>query len=339
MTSRNNNDVKCKEIIYDYRSGTVICADSGEVLEERIVDTSHWERAYSPDEVSERRHHGSAEYIVTDNVIGSMMVIRGAGDITRSDTTSIAKITASQIQRYRSLQRRHSMISITSDIRNLRKLLGEVRNIVTRLGLPTRYVDEARKLYLDLKKADMLPKGVAIKTIAASIVAYMVKRDGIADLRDVANTLRDERSRFPAKDIYGVYKRITVFLGVPKGVNAEKMISLISSRLLLPSYVENKAKEIYRRASEMGITAGKSPRVVAAACIYLASRIANYEISKNSIAKTCGTTDTSIRIRSADIAQKIGIDHPDLKMNNQDKSKKEEKDRKKDSGRVRKTAH
>ncbi|MEM2301934.1 MAG: transcription initiation factor IIB family protein [Sulfolobales archaeon] len=341
MSSRDtdSDSAKCEEIIYDYRSGTVICADNGVVLEERLVDTSHWERVYSPDEVIERRHHGSAEYVVTDNVIGSMMVVRGAGDITRSNTTSIAKITASQIQRYRNLQRRHSMISIASDIRNLRTFLGEVRNIVTRLGLPARYVDEARKLYLDLKKADVLPKGIAIKTIAASIVAYMAKRDGIADLRDVANTLRDERSRFPAKEIYGVYKRIAMFLGVPRGINTEKMISLISSRLSLPLYIENKAKEIYRRASEIGITSGKSPRVIAAACIYIASRIANYEISKNSIAKTCGITDTSIRIRSADIALKIGIDHPDLKMDSQDKSEKEEKDRKKDSGRVRKTAH
>jgi transcription initiation factor TFIIB len=156
------SDVNCKEIIYDYRSGTVICADSGEVLEERLIDTSHWERTYSPQEVSERRHHGSAEYIVTDSVIGSTMVVRGAGDITRSDNTSIAKITASQIQRYRSLQRRHSMISITSDVRSLKKLLGEVKNIITRLGLPARYVDEARKLYLDLKKADVLPNGYVL---------------------------------------------------------------------------------------------------------------------------------------------------------------------------------
>jgi transcription initiation factor TFIIB len=337
MSIRDNDDIKCKEIIYDYRSGTVICADSGEVLEDRLIDTSHWERTYSPEEFSERRHHGSAEYIVTDNVIGSTMMVRGAGDITRSDTTSIAKITASQIQMYRSLQRRHSMISITSDLRNLRKLLGEVRNIVTRLGLPARYVDEARKLYIDLKKADVLPN-TSIKTIAASIVAYMAKRDGIADLKDVANILRDRKSRFPTKEIYGVYKRIATFLGVPKGVNAEKMISLISSRLSLALYVENKAKEIYRRASEIGATGGKSPRVVAAACIYIASRITNYEISKDSIAKACGITDTSIRIRSADIAQKIGIDHPDLKMNSQDKSEKEKKDRKRGSGRVRKTA-
>jgi transcription initiation factor TFIIIB Brf1 subunit/transcription initiation factor TFIIB len=338
MSSRDTDtdSNKCKEIIYDYRSGTIICADNGEVLEDRLVDTSHWERSYSPEEVNERIHHGAAEHVLTDNVIGSKIVVRGAGDITRSDTTSIAKITTSQIQRYRSLQRRHSMISVTSDTRNLMTFLGEVRNIVTRLGLPARYVDEARKLYLDLKKADVLPKGIAIKTIAAGIVAYMAKRDGIADLRDIANTIADKKSRFPAKEFYGIYKRIAIFLGVPKGINAEKMISLISSRLLLPSYIENKAKEIYRRASEIGITSGKSHRVVAAACIYIASRIANYEISKNSIAKTCGITDTSIRIRSADIALKIGIDHPDLKMNSQDKSEKEEKDRKKDSGRGRK---
>jgi transcription initiation factor TFIIB len=304
--------VECKEIIYDYVRGTVICADNGEVLEERIVDTSHWERAYSPDEVSERRHHGSAEYIVTDNVIGSMMVIRGAGDITRSDTESIAKITASQIQMYRSLQRRHSMISITSDIRNLRKLLGEVRNIVTRLGFPTRYVDEARKLYLDLKKADVLPN-TSIKTIAAGMIAYMAKRDGIADLKDVADILRDRKSRFSAKDMYGVYKRIAAFLGVPKGVNAEKMISLISSRLSLPSYVENKAKEIYRIASEVGITSGKSPRVVAAACIYIASMISGYNVMLADLSKASKATDNGIKTRARDIMKKLGIKETEAK--------------------------
>jgi len=313
MSSRDTDSVKCEEIIYDYKSGTVICADNGEVLEERIADTRHWERVYNPNESFERRHHGAAEYIVTDNVIGSMMVVRGAGDITRSDTASFARITASQIQMYRSLQRRHAMISTRSDTRNLRVFLGEVRNIVTRLGLPSRYVDEARKLYLDLKKADVLPKGVSTKTIAAGIVTYMAKRDGLADLRDVANTLMDRKSRFPAKGIYGVYKRIAMFLGVPKGINAEKMISLISSRLSLPSYIENKAKEIYRRASNAGITSGKSSRVVAAACIYIAAKIANHEISKGSIAKVCGITNTSIKIRSVDIASKLGIDHPDLK--------------------------
>jgi transcription initiation factor TFIIB len=301
------SDVECKEIIYDYARGTVICADSGEVLEERLIDTSHWERTYSPEEVIERIHHGAAEYIMTDNVIGSRIVVRGAGDITRSDTTSIAKITASQIQMYRGLQRRHSMISITSDVRNLRKLLGEVRNIITRLGLPARYVDEARKLYLDLKKANVLPKGIAVKTIAAGIVAYMAKRDGIADLRDVANTLKDEKTRFPAKDIYGVYKKIAVFLGVPKGINAEKMINLISSRLSLPSYIENKAKEIYRRASEMGITAGKSPRVVAAACIYIASMISGYNVMIADLSKASKATDNGIKTRARDIMKKLGI--------------------------------
>jgi transcription initiation factor TFIIB len=300
------SDIECKEIIYDYARGTVICADSGEVLEDRLVDTSHWERTYSPEEVIEKIHHGAAEYIMTDNVIGSRIVVRGAGDITRSDTTSIAKITASQIQMYRGLQRRHSMISITSDIRNLRKLLGEVRNIVTRLGLPARYVDEARKLYLDLKKADVLPN-TSIKTIAAGIVAYMIKRDGIADLKDVADILRDRKSRFPAKEIYGVYKRIAIFLGVPKGVNAEKMISLISSRLSLPSYIENRAKEIYRRASEMGITAGKSPRVVAAACIYIASMISGYNVMLADLSKASKATDNGIKTRARDIMKKLGI--------------------------------
>lgn len=300
------SDVECKEIIYDNARGTVICADNGEVIEERIVDTSHWERTYSPEEIIERMHYGAAEHVPTDNVIGSRIVVRGAGDITRSDTTSIARITVSQIQRYRNLQRRHSMISIASNVRNLRKLLGEVRNIITRLGLPARYVDEARKLYLDLKKADVLPN-TAIKTTAAGIVAYMVKRDGIADLKDVANILRDERSRFLAKEIYGVYKRIAIFLGVPKGVNAEKMISLISSRLSLPSYVENKAKEIYRRASEIGITSGKSPRVVAAACIYIASMISGYNVMLADLSKASKATDNGIKIRARDIMKKLGI--------------------------------
>jgi transcription initiation factor TFIIB len=304
--------VECKEIIYDYVRGTVICADNGEVLEDRLVDTNHWERTYSPEEVIERIHHGAAEYIMTDNVIGSRIVVRGAGDITRSDTTSIAKITASQIQMYRSLQRRHSMISITSDIRNLRKLLGEVRNIVTRLGFPTRYVDEARKLYLDLKKADVLPN-TSIKTIAAGMIAYMAKRDGIADLKDIANTLRDEKTRFPAKEIYGVYKRIAAFLGVPKGVNAEKMISLISSRLSLPLHVENKAKEIYRIASEIGITSGKSPRVVAAACIYIASMISGYNVMLADLSKASKATDNGIKTRARDIMKKLGIKETEVK--------------------------
>jgi transcription initiation factor TFIIB len=297
---------ECKEIIYDYVRGTVICADNGEVLEDRLVDTSHWERAYTPEEVIERMHYGAAEYIMTDNVIGSRIVVRGAGDITRSDTTSIAKISVSQIQRYRSLQRRHSIISIASDVRNLRKFLGEVRNIAIRLGLPARYVDEARKLYIVLKKAQVLPN-VAIKIIAAGVVAYMAKRDGIADLKDVADTIRDKESRFPDKEIYRVYKRIAIFLGVPKGVNIEKMISIISSRLSLPSYVENIAKDIYARSSEMGITAGKNPRVVAAACIYIASMISGYNVTLTEISNASKTTDNGIRIRARDIMKKLGI--------------------------------
>jgi transcription initiation factor TFIIIB Brf1 subunit/transcription initiation factor TFIIB len=57
----------------------------------------------------------------------------------------------------------------------------------------------------------------------------------------------------------------------------------------------------------MGITAGKSPRVVAAACIYIASMISGYNVMLAELSKASKATDNGIKTRARDMMKKLGI--------------------------------
>ncbi|MEM3366074.1 MAG: hypothetical protein QXM93_06595 [Candidatus Methanomethyliaceae archaeon] len=53
--------------------------------------------------------------------------------------------------------------------------------------------------------------------------------------------------------------------------------------------------EIFRRAREGGVTAGKTPQAVAGTCAYLAAARVGSPVSQEVAARAAGTTATSVR--------------------------------------------
>ena len=80
-----------------------------------------------------------------------------------------------------------------------------------------------------------------------------------------------------------------------------------SNELQLDEEVQEKAVEILRRASEMGLTVGKSPLSTVAGAIYLAGKICGKRKRQHDIVRVIGITEVSIRNRYKEMEERLEL--------------------------------
>lgn len=86
----------------------------------------------------------------------------------------------------------------------------------------------------------------------------------------------------------------------------ESFIAKCMRELELDEEVGRMAKEIVRRAVEIGIPSGKSPAGHVSAAVYIASILTKHRVTQNSLAKLSGVSEATIRKRYMELAKGLG---------------------------------
>jgi len=158
----------------------------------------------------------------------------------------------------------------------------EILKIYTdKLNLPDYVVEEARQIYEEALKKDLLC-GRATRNIvaAATYVACRIHRLLLKHLNLKA---------LPINPIIYVNK--------------------IASNLNLNQNIIQETIKILNKAEEAGLTRGKDPVGIAAGALYLVCKQNNVDIVLNDIAKTANVTGATIRKRSRDIERLLKGHH------------------------------
>lgn len=273
-------------IIYDELRGELVCIETGEVIEERVVDLGPEWRAYTHKEFVERARAGSQ---LTNKV-------HDLGLTTVIDTKSY---------KGRVLNTLHSKVRISGRQRKLVRALSLMNNVVGILGLPKAVNEFCGSLIKRLSSRGIIKDKNLNAFIAASIVIACnyhripVDRDRILRLCEVTR-----------HDLWKAMLRVTRDSGeyvVNRVPEPHVYVENLRMKLELHAEVSALANKILSVAKISGVTSGKGPLGLAAAALYIASVLLDYKRTQREIAEKCNITEVTVRNRYRDLIDNIHI--------------------------------
>ncbi len=274
-------------IIFDEFHGEYVCIESGEVIEERVIDQGPEWRAYTPEEFVDRARTGSR---LTNKV-------HDLGISTNIDTWSYEG---------RRLQSLHRKLRISnSRQRKLVKVLSAMNDAISRLGLPNTVNEFSGSIVRRLSAKGIIKEKNANAFIAASIIIscnYLktpIDRDKVLRICEVT---RHDLWRAMLKITRDSGEYITVRVPDP-----HIYLDKLRAELGLRAEVSALASRILNMAKSKGLTSGKGPIGLAAAALYIASVLLDDKRTQREIAEKCNITEVTIRNRYRDLVDNITI--------------------------------
>jgi len=259
--------------------GETVCGDCGLVLSEYRIDHGPEWRSFADDDTDPRR---------TGAPLTRSRHDRGLS--TRIGRSS--RVKGRKRRQFARMRRQHTRARIsTKRERNQVYAFTEIRRLTSALSLPERVRDHACSLFRSAQSEDLLP-GRSLEGFAAASVYAACRVAGVArtvdEVANAAKATADEQS--------AAYDAINRELGLPVGpIDPAEYVPRFASRLDLPSEVERRACEYVAEAAERGISVGRNPSGVAAACLYTAGRDLGANLTQRDAADVAGVTPVTLR--------------------------------------------
>jgi len=289
------------KIVFDPERGEYICIETGEVLEEHVVDQGPEWRAFTPEEKERRsRVGGPLTPTVHDKGLSTVIDWRDR-DATGKKLEPKKRI---EVLRWRKWQIRARIQS--SIDRNLAQAMNELERISSLLGLPRPIKEEAALIYRKAVEKGLV-RGRSIESIVAAAVYAACRRLKVPrTLDEIAIYTKADR-----KEVARCYRLLLRELGVRVPIaDPIDHVPRIAALLGLSGATMKTAIEILRKARERGITAGKDPAGLAAAAIYIAALLNDERRTQKEIAQVAGVTEVTVRNRYKELAKELGITLP-----------------------------
>ncbi len=290
-----------RRLIEDGNRGEIICRECGLVNRNRQINTGPEWRAFDSDQKEKRTRVGAPmTFTIHDQGLSTIIDWRNK-DINGKE---ISPKLRAQIYRLRRWQSRIRVSNATE--RNLTFALSELERMSSVLCLPKTIRESAAKLYRNAVKSHLI-RGRSIEGVAAASL-YAACR-----LCKIPRTLQEisEIARVSKKEIGRSYRFIAARLSL--SATPTKPIDYIgrfTAELGLSNKVLRKASQLVKVAEKRGLTSGRGPTGVAAACIYIASIIYKEKRTQRDIARVSQVTEVTVRNRFKELINKLNLKIP-----------------------------
>jgi len=294
------------KIVIDIARGAYICEETGEVLEERIVDQGPEWRAFTPEERERRTRSGSPLAPAMED-IGLVTII----DYKDRDATG-KKLDLKKKMEYARIRKWQIRTKVQNAIdRNLTQASSELQRLANSLGLPKEVQEQAAIIYRKAVEAGLV-RGRAIESVvAAALYAACRIMNVPRSLDEIAQYTRSGRKEL-ARCFRLLYKELDwkeLGLEMPKPDPFHYVPKIIGT-LGLSGSIEATAKDILRKIRDTGIGAGKDPAGIAAAAVYIACLLNNEKKTQKEIANVAGVTEVTVRNRYKEIVKALRLNLP-----------------------------
>ena len=300
--SRGGTTCPPDKIIYDETRGEYVCIETGEVIEERVVDQGPEWRAFTPEEREKRSRTGSPlSPTIHDAGLATMIDWRDK-DASGKKLELKRRL---EVMRWRKWQIR-TRIQNSID-RNITQAAAELERITDQLGLPRAIKEQAATIY---KRA--VEKGVVRGRSVESVVAAAIY--AACRIFRVPRTLDEisQLTKTSKKEVARCYRLLVRELGLKIPISdASDFVPRIAAALGLSGNVVRKAIEIIEQAKKLGLTAGKDPAGLAAAAVYTAAQLFNERRTQKDVAQVAGVTEVTVRNRYKELIQYLRIKVPE----------------------------
>ncbi len=288
----NEVECDCDPPALSEEDGYSICLKCGSVISP-VLDTAP-RRAFTAEEILKRK---SNERVYSP--IGPRTIIRGNRD---ARGTLLSPKFKSKFNR---LAKIHRSLT-TSYERNLWIALPNLQRLQKRLGIPDAVAEDALRIYTQTVKKK-LTMGRSIDTLLSASIFCALRVHGIP--RTVEEIVKV--AQIPKKKVIKSY-RLILYQILPKlnlkvqHFTPERYVDKFNDELNLSMQCRNHAVKIISQAVKNGFnTAGKDPKGIAAASIYIGSKICHENRTQKEISKLAKVTEVTLRMRVKDL-QKYG---------------------------------
>lgn len=301
---REEGGTKCPpdKIIYDEFRGEYICTETGEVVEDKVIDQGPEWRAFTPEEREKRSRTGSPlSPTIHDGGLSTMIDWRDR-DASGKKLEMKRRL---EVMRWRKWQIR-TRIQNSID-RNITQAAGELERIADQLGLPRAVKERAATIYRQAVEKGVV-RGRAVESVVAAAL-YAACR-----IFRIPRTLDEiaQYTKTSKKEVARCYRLLVRELNVRIPIaDPIDFVPRIAAALGLSGKVIRKAMEILEEAKKRGLTAGKDPAGLAAAAVYTAAQLYDERRTQKDVARVAGVTEVTVRNRYKELIQYLRIRVPE----------------------------
>lgn len=290
------DDCGSRNLHTDETRGETTCGDCGLVLEDKAIDLGPDWRSFEGDDKS--RTGAPMNIMMHDKGLSTEL------DWQNRDFSGKALSSKSRIQFHR-LRKWQARARTTKNMdRNLTIAFAEIQRMGGNMGLPKSVQEEASVYYRKALENNLI-RGRSIDSMAAACLYLANQKIGSA--RSLDDMVKGTRvGRKPLTRAYKVLKQTLRLRIAP--IQPEVYINRYCAELGLRPVIEAKVKDLIEQCRQRDMVDGRSPTGVAAAAVYIISRIEGQPRTQREIADMSGVTEVTIRNRYKEFCAALGIE-------------------------------
>ncbi len=279
----------------DEERGELVCMRCGYVIEESMIDYGREWRIFE-DESSSRELIRAGKPVSYSKVDLGLTTSFGRG-------SDFSKLSPEDREKFAELQRWQQILTSSSE-RNLKHAIRELNRLASIFNLSEVIKEEASKLYRQAVEKNLV-RGRSVENVVAACIYIASRIHGLPlTLNEIAEVSGLSKKEI-GKTFRYLYKQLR--LKVPPAT-ARDYIYKFGNQLGLSQKTISKALELLSEAEKQGLTSGKGPTGVAAACLYIASLLTGEKKTQGQVAEVARVTEVTIRNRYKELVSKLGLE-------------------------------
>jgi transcription initiation factor TFIIB len=246
-------------------------------------------RAYTPQERSKRQR-------ATPSLSKITKIGMNTSFQTHSDYSGKKLDFNTRTKMYR-LKKQDTRSKYFGKARNLSIAMSKINRLVEELHLPSSITKRAVSIYRTVLERDLVKGRTIAGFVAASIYAACREAKIPRSLNEISSVSYEDH-----KDISRVYRLILRELDLQMPLDHPmKFVPRIAEKLEVGRDTDQLSIELLRKAKKEKMLAGKDPRGMAAAALYLACKLNDEKRNQKDIAYHAGITEVTLRNRLKDL--------------------------------------
>ena len=287
------------EVVSDPETGELIRKDTGEVISDNMLSQGKEWRSFGIEEGANRARTGTPTSLAFHDMGLSTVIGKEATDASGN---AIDTDTRMRMSRLRTWDNRSQVHSPTE--RSLQKAFSILSRLKDRLGLPNHITEKAAYTYRKAQERGLV-RGDTIDSVLAASIYVAARQSGVPRTLDEISEISNVKLKHAARS----YRRIVTQLDIKAPIiDPSKYIMKVANKLGFDEKIKRKALELMEKAQKKNILVGKDPVSMAASILYLVNVDEGHHKTQSEIAKEAGTTEVTVRNRSKELRQKLGLD-------------------------------
>jgi len=286
-------------VVTDPETGELIRKDTGEVVSDNMLSREKEWRSFDIEEGANRARTGTPTSLAFHDMGLSTVIGKEATDASGNVIDTDTRIRMSRLRTWDNRSQVHS-----STERSLQKAFSILSRLKDRLRLPNHVTEKAAYTYRKAQERGLV-RGDTMDSVLAASIYVAARQSGVPRTLDEISEISNVKLKHAARS----YRRIVTALDIKAPIiEPSKYIMKVANKLGFDEKTKRKALELMEQAQKKNIHVGKDPVSMASSILHLVDIAEGHNKTQSEIAEAAGTTEVTVRNRSKELRQKLGLD-------------------------------